>query len=191
MKKRLTNGNKKVEALLFSLPPVTSCMNHASCASTCYAVKSYKQYPSVRNLWDSNMSLATNNLWSLYGDIVAQLSKTKKTVVRIHQSGDFIGQQYLNMWAKIAQEFKHIMFYGYTKVDNILDFGPLDTLSNVNIIRSLIGGKRNYGSLSYVSKLAADTGAVICPATNGQDVRCGETCFKCMDKDAKVVFVQH
>ena len=191
MKKRLTNGNKKVEALLFSLPPITSCLNHKSCASTCYAVKSYKQYPSVRNLWDSNLDLVNSNLWGLYDDLVAQLSTTKKVIVRIHQSGDFLTQSYLNMWAKIAKMFKHITFYGYTKVDNILDFSPLDSLGNVNIIRSMINGKRNYGSTSYVTKLASEEGAVICPATAGEDVRCGETCFKCMDKGTKVVFVQH
>ena len=190
-KKRLTNGNKKVKALLFSMSPITSCLNSTSCASTCYAVKAYKQYPNVKLLWDSNLDLAKNDLFSLYDDICKQLDNTKQTIVRIHQSGDFISQEYLNMWIDIAKRYPHIMFYGYTKVDHILDFNTMDTLPNVNIIRSMINGKRNYGSISYVTKLATEYNAVICPATNGEDVKCGESCFKCMEKDTKVVFVQH
>ena len=191
MRKRLTNGNKKVKALLFSLPPVEACLNHKSCATTCYAVKSYRQYPSVKALWDNNMLHAKTDLFTLYDELCDQLSKTKQTIVRIHQSGDFISQEYLNMWAQIAERFDNIAFYGYTKVDEILDFSPLDRLENVNIIRSMIDGKRNYGSESYVTNLAEEYGAEICPATQGQDVKCGETCFKCMEPNKKIVFVQH
>lgn len=191
MKKRLTNGNKKVNALLFSLPPIQSCMNHSTCAATCYAVKSYRQYPSVRALWDSNLQLARDNLWELYDSIKAQLLKTKQTIVRIHQSGDFISQAYLDMWCVIAREFPDITFYGYTKVDKLLDFSRFDSLGNTNMIRSMIDGNRNYGDLDYISSLATKYNAELCPATMGEDVKCGTSCFKCMVPNTKVVFLQH
>lgn len=191
MRKRLTNGNKKVEALLFSLPPVKSCLNHASCAAACYAVKAYKQYPSVRNLWDDNFDIAKNDLFKLYDDIVAQLKTTKKKIVRIHQSGDFFSQAYIQLWADIASNFPDVIFYGYTKVEKLLDISPLDKLPNVNIIRSMINGQKNFGDLNYITALATETGADFCPATMGENVRCGETCFKCMEKGAKIVFLQH
>ena len=191
MKRRLTNGNKKVKALLFSLPPIQSCMNHASCASTCYAVKAYKQYPSVKSLWDSNLEVARHNLWVLYDELRDQLLRTKQTIVRIHQSGDFISDAYIGMWVKLAEEFKHITFYGYTKVEKLLDISRLDALPNVNILRSMIDGNRNYGSMDYVSELSHKYNAEVCPATVGQEVKCGESCFKCMVPSTKVVFVQH
>lgn len=193
-KSRMTKGNVKVKALLFSLPPVQACLNHKSCASTCYAVKSYRQYPSVRNLWNDNMLLATTNLWSLYDDLRTQLKTTKQNIVRIHQSGDFISQAYVDMWATIATEFPNVLFYAYTKVDHLFDFSRFEALPNTNLITSMINGQRNYGSLSYVTKLASDTGAIVCPATHGENkdsVKCGLTCFHCMTKGAKVTFVQH
>ena len=192
---RLTKGNKKVKALLFSLPPITSCLNSKSCASTCYAVKAYKQYPSVRNLWDDNLRLVTNSLFELYDDLDNQLSKAKDgTIVRIHQSGDFLTQEYINMWVQLISKYNNIIFYGYTKVDKILDITPLDKLVNCNIIRSMYDNNRNYGSVSYVHNMAAKYDGTVCPATYGinkDDVKCGVNCFKCMEKDSKVFFVQH
>jgi len=193
-RKRLTSGNMKVKALLFSLPPIISCLNCSSCKSTCYAVKSYRQYPAVRNLWDDNLYLAQTDLWTLYNDLRAQLKKTKQKYVRIHQSGDFISQQYVGMWRTLAKEHKHLIFYYYTKVDHLLDLTELAALPNVCGIDSLLNGKRNYGALKYVTALAKETGAVICPATHGEDkkeVKCGVNCTACMVKGAKVVFVQH
>lgn len=192
-RKRLTNNNKKVKALLFSMPPVESCLNHKSCASTCYAIKAYRQYPPTKALWDNNLDLAKNDLESLHRDLMQQLKHTRQKTVRIHQSGDFISQDYINVWAMVASSYPNISFYGYTKVDHILDLSILDMLPNVNIIRSMINGKRNYGSLNYVTKLSQDTGAIICPATmkGGDDIKCGLHCFECMDPKTKVVFVQH
>lgn len=190
-KKRLTNGNKKVEALLFSMAPIKSCLNCSDCAKTCYATKAYKQYPSVKALWDANLELARNDLWALYDDLRAQLSKTKKRIVRIHQSGDFISQAYLDMWVTLAKEFTDITFYGYTKVDHLFDFSGFDALPNTNMIRSMINGKVNFGDMDYITELAAETGAEICPATIGQNVRCGVDCFKCMVPSTSVVFLQH
>ena len=57
--------------------------------------------------------------------IESELSNPKswfENVVRIHSSGDFINQNYLNMWCNIAKKFPHFKFYAYTKVNNILDF---------------------------------------------------------------------
>lgn len=193
LKKRLTNGNKKVKALLFSLSPVISCLNCKSCASTCYAVKSYRQYPNVKALWDSNLELAREDLGKLRLELSDQLSRTKQTIVRIHQSGDFISQDYIDMWISISIEFPNIMFYGYTKVDKLFDFTVVDVLPNMNIIRSMVNGKRNYGSMDYISKLVEEEGVELCPATlpGGESIKCGVSCFKCMEKGTKVAFLQH
>lgn len=195
----LTNSNKKVKAYLFSLPPVQSCLNHKSCASTCYAVKSYRQYPSCKALWDYNYTLARTNLKELYRRLDNELSKIDKSkgsikTIRIHQSGDFISDAYIDIWYNLAIKYPNLTFYGYTKVDKLLNVDKLNTLHNVNIIKSVLNGKRNYGSVSYVKKLVKDEGAVICDATYGEDkdtVKCGVTCNKCMVPGTKVVFVQH
>ena len=190
-RKRLTRGNKKVDGLLFSLPPIKACLNCSSCASACYAVKSFRQYPSVRNLWEDNHRLAKHGLGELYSDLVDQLAKEKQDLVRVHQSGDFISQDYVSMWEVIARKFKNKLFYAYTKVDHLLDLSYLEALPNFVLISSFIDGKRNFGSRAYVDELVKDHGAVICPATLGEDVKCGSGCRLCMVKGVKVAFVEH
>ena len=192
MKNRLTNKNKKVQAWLFSLPPIKSCLSHKECAKNCYAVKSYRQYPPVRDLWDNNLNLAKSNLFELYDDIVRQLKTIKKRkIVRIHQSGDFISQEYVNLWETIAKEFPDFIFYGYTKVSKILDISKLDSLPNVNIIDSYVNGKLNFGDLEYVTKISEEEGCVICPATLTKDTyKCGGNCSHCFT-NKNVVFKIH
>ena len=196
----MTDSNVKVKAYLFSLPPIKSCLNCASCKTDCYATKAYNQYPSAKALWDFNFDLVQNDLPQLYSRLTKQLdkivaSKTSKKVVRIHQSGDFYTQAYLDMWASIASKYPSIKFYGYTKVDKILDFAAFEALPNVAVVRSLIDGKyRNYGTIDYVQRMKHKVFAIVCPATYGEnkaDIKCGVQCGACINKGTKVLFVQH
>ena len=197
-KKRLTRGNIKVKAWMFSLPPIKSCLNCSSCASACYATKSYRQYPSVKALWNSNFNLVKQDMFKLYDDLDRQLNsiskRSKLKIVRIHQSGDFYNQTYVNMWYDLVSKYPNITFYGYTKVDKLLDISKLNSLTNCNIITSYVNDKLNFGTIDYVSELVKESNAIICPATYGDnkgDVKCGLTCFHCMNKDSSVAFVQH
>ena len=214
---RLTDSNKKVKGYLFSLPPVKSCLNCDSCKSSCYALKAYKQYPNVKNLWDSNFNLVKNNLKQLERDLTKQLTKISfqkkhKRVVRIHQSGDFYSTKYIKLWLKLAAKFNNILFYGYTKVENYNKefntlINQLSSLDNVNIIESFIKGtkRKNYGDFDYCQRVAEKTNAFICPVNKfneNQNIHCGidrdskynrnnatfcDYCFK----NNNVVFVQH
>ena len=188
----LKRGNKKLgkNILNFNLPPVKSCMNAESCKADCYAVKSYRMYPTVRNYQDIMQFFALNDLDTLQNKIESELSNPKKWfegVVRIHSSGDFITQNYLNMWIDISKKFPHIKFYAYTKVNNILNFS--NTPKNLNIINSFVNGKLNFGKLEYVKKLRAESKGIICPPTRGKDLTC-EECKYCFDKK-KPLFVIH
>lgn len=211
MKNRLTNGNVKVKAYLFSLPPVKSCLNSKTCKDSCYAVKSYKQYPSVKTLWDNNFDLVKHDLKTLKRDIINQCEKISKQanhkrVIRIHQSGDFYNQAYVNMWHDIAVLYPTITFYGYTKVEKILNLNDLRELNNVNIISSTINvngiERANFGTENYINYLKDNHGFKICPATYGENkenVKCGMNnpkdnkftmCDYCLSCD-KVAFLQH
>lgn len=216
-KKRMVDSNIKVKAWLFSMPPIESCLNNASCKSSCYAIKAYRQYPNVKALWGDNLDKAKNNLDQLYNDLDTQcqsISKQKKhkRVIRIHQSGDFISTEYINLWYKLALKYTNILFYGYTKVlkhnnDFNVSINKLHGLKNANIISSLIGdtNRKNYGSMEYCKKVSEKTGAVICPVNSeneNQNIHCGLAratkynkkgatfCDHCM-KNSNIVFVQH
>ena len=96
------------------------------------------------------------------------------------------------MWYMIAKEFPTIQFYGYTKVNKILDVQQLNRLDNVNIIDSLIDNMLNYGSLEYVQGLKKKYGTLICPASKSKlgDVKCGVECSYCFTKN-NVAFIIH
>jgi hypothetical protein len=59
--------------------------------------------------------------------------KQKKfTHVRIHESGDFYNQAYVNKWVEIVKHFPNLQFLAYTK-SNHLDFTELAAQPNVII----------------------------------------------------------
>ena len=187
----LQPGNAKLKNMLvYSHTPIKGCLDCSSCADTCYAVKSYKQYPNVRTAWDRNLDMIKNDIESFKVNITLQLLKTRKSVVRIHASGDFISQDYVNAWYEIAKEFKDINFYTYTKSLDRFDFTELNSLSNVNIIDSFIDGKLNYGDDNHVQDLIDNHGAFLCPATVDKTVKCGEGCNYCVTEN-RVCFKQH
>lgn len=190
--KILQNGNAKLKNMLvYSHTPVKGCLDCSSCADSCYAIKSYRQYPNVKKAWDRNLEMVRNDLSMFKVSIVKQLKNTRQRTVRIHSSGDFISQEYIEAWAEIAAAYPHINFYTYTKSEHRFDFSALSKLSNVNIISSILpNGNKNYGSLEYCTEAAAAYGSFICPATTQKGIKCGEHCDYCVS-NKNVVFVEH
>lgn len=190
--KRLVRGNSKlVNILIFDLPAGKSCLNCSDCKDKCYAMKAQQQYVDTRILRDTNFFMYANNPELLKELIVEQLSGTKITTVRIHSSGDFFSQSYIEFWDEIIGMFPNIKFYAYTKVENLLNFSEIEKNDNFNLIRSLINGKLNFGSLEYCKELKSVYGAYICPATKkGSDVKCGKECSYCIS-NKNVCFIEH
>lgn len=190
-KNRLVKGNSKLHnILIFDLPSVKTCLNCSDCKDSCYAKKAEIQYVDTELFRNINYSLCLNNPDLLHKLIVEQLTTTKCTVVRIHSSGDFFSQSYVDFWANIVKQFSNIKFYVYTKVDSILDFTAIKKNTNFNLISSFINGKLNFGTIEYCNELKRDYKAFICPVTSGTDVKCGLGCKYCITKN-NVCFVQH
>ena len=190
--KILQNGNAKLKNMLvYSHTPIKGCLDCSSCASTCYAVKSYRQYPNVKTAWDRNLDLVKNDLTTFKINIVKQLKHTRQKTVRIHSSGDFISQDYVDAWAEIAEAYPNINFYTYTKSMDRFNFKTILKLPNVNIINSILpNGNKNYGSLEYCEEAKNNFNSFICPATTNKNVKCGQECSYCVT-DNNVVFVEH
>ena len=194
----MTEGNMKIDkrVLIFNLPPIKSCPNCQSCRDTCYAVPAYRQYPYVWEMYDANFKLAQNDRRSLVWYIERQLEQKKKSrrglvAVRVHSSGDFFSQDYVDMWAEIARRHPDVKFYAYTKADKALDMAPLDELPNFNVIRSMVAGKwRNYGAPKYIEKVkTANPDAVICPAIGHPDIHCGNQCNYCIEGSKPLFYI--
>lgn len=91
----------------------------------CFAANQEMQYDEVRNKRWSNFDLLKMSEKSGGSDAMADLiirsieyefdSSGKKNEVRIHESGDFYNQKYLDAWVKVAKSMPNVLFYAYSK----------------------------------------------------------------------------
>lgn len=195
---RMTNGNLKLadSILIFDTTAGTSGTCSCDCKG-CYAKKSQNRYPMTRLFRGVNTYLAKNHIDVLEKVLCDQISKSVKTkAVRLHSSGDFFSQEYVNMWNRIVKKYPNIKFYTYTKADS-LDFTEIESNSNFNLIRSVAVNidcetVYNFGDKEHIKKLT-DNGYFLCPATiEGADIKkvCGNKCHYCIT-GKKVCFNIH
>ena len=183
----LTRGNHKLSSntLIFNLPAIPEVCGRI--CPGCYAIKAQRVYPAV--LPSRMQKLAASRLDTFSTAILKELANAKKPFkyVRIHESGEFTTQSYLDAWHKIATKWPSATFYAYTKKLKILDFSEIRKLPNVVVIDSLQSGGLNYGSLEH-----CPPGMPICEY--GAAVQCGEDCTYCMTKEAQergIWFIKH
>lgn len=188
-------GNSKLgdNIAIFNLLAVHSCMNCKDCAKSCYALKSQKQYPSVFDKRAIYTYLARNHVNILFELLDNNLNRLlgKIKYVRIHESGDFLSQEYIDLWERLIKKYPSIVFYTYTKVDKIFDFSGLKSLPNFNLVNSVLpDGSINFGNEEYCTEKATKFNYIICPNRKGHKVHCGTECTACM-RNHNVVFLQH
>ena len=188
MNKLIQKGNSKlVDMYMFNIPA-----NKEVCGRECkgcYAIKEQNRYPSVTPARESRYQATFQP--DFVSRIVKELNavKTPFKYFRIHASGEFYSQLYIDNWYKIASKLPNITFYAYTKRLREFDFTALKSLPNVIVIDSF-----HYGGLNYGKKDKAPSNAFVCPHQKGASVVCGKDCTHCMQKSAQEIgvwFVQH
>lgn len=131
-------GNHKLPDSIgiFNLPHRTTCPGATPwCKQFCYARKAERMYKQVLPYRELNYKLSKSpNFVSM---INKELSTARKKFVRIHESGDFYNQAYLDKWTAICKANPHIQFTFYTKSFHLLDFSKIKRLKNVNAFASL------------------------------------------------------
>ena len=114
----LSNGNRRMDIPTFSLPTGASCPGATiSCSRWCYAKKAERLWKNVmpsrvRNLNDSKRETFVN-------EMSKEISKNKSFYIRIHESGDFYSQRYLEKWFEICRRFPEKKFLAYTQSYNL------------------------------------------------------------------------
>lgn len=185
----LQKGNSKLgkDMLMFNIPASKQICGRL--CPGCYAYREQQRYPRALSARQSRYEA------SLQLDFVSRIRKeinslkTKPKYVRIHASGEFYSQVYLDNWTWIVKSFPEITFYLYTKRKKDFDFSRLEKLSNAIVINSFHFGGLNYGSIEN-----APEGAFICPHQKRTSVQCGKDCTYCMKKEAQsngVFFIKH
>lgn len=177
LSKLLKYENAKLkQQFIFNLPATKQVCGRV--CPGCYAIKAQVRFPKTVLASRERLFVASNSD-TFVPTIISELQSTRRAArtVRIHESGEFHSQEYLNKWEEIALACPDFTFYAFTKRKRDFDFSKLTALPNVSIIDSLHFGRLNYG-------LASETpsGAFVCPATATKDVVCGVTCRYCMTK---------
>jgi hypothetical protein len=187
----IQKGNAKLIAsdmMMFNLPAGKEVCGRA--CEGCYALKEQRIYPNV--LPARQERLEASKSATFVATVHQELSKIKKRpkYFRVHASGEFYSQDYINAWTELAKMNSDITFYAYTKRIKTFDFSALQALPNFIIIDSLF-----FKGLNYGPKDSAPSGAFLCPDQKGADVNCGVQCTWCMTKgcaDTKGVwFIKH
>lgn len=121
---QISCGNRKMLAGygIFNLPAVTTCPNSTPlCRKLCYARKAERVYSSVLDRRQTNFKASQEaDFMPIMIDLINQLAneKTFNGKFRIHESGDFYNQLYLDNWLEIARNFPAIEFLAFTKSIN-------------------------------------------------------------------------
>lgn len=185
--KLIQKGNAKLHNMYMFNLPATPVVCKRICPG-CYAAREQTRFPVVLKARESRYAASLSSTFT--ATIIKELSslKTKPKYFRIHASGEFYSQEYIDAWVEIASAFPNIIFYAYTKRLAHFDFSNINALPNFVLINSLHFKGLNYGPLSSVP-----TDAFICPSHTG--ATCGESCTWCQTKgqaDVKGVwFIKH
>ncbi len=150
-----TSGNGFGRVIGYGIPPdfdfevdgsnFNTCPGALACRAVCYAKQGAYNWPATKAA--RQRALESTLSQSFVDDAVADLKRMRGVgVVRIHDSGDFYSQTYLDKWVAIARAFPNIIFYAYTK-SVTLDFTGIP--ENFRVTFSL-GGK--YDSQVDLSK---------------------------------------
>lgn len=125
----------------FSLPAGFTCPMAGACAKFCYAKKGCYCFKQPKAFHQSNYELS---LAEGFTNVINAEIKRRRSIkaIRIHDSGDFYSQEYLNKWVAVMKANPSIKFYTYTKSLH-LDWSEALSLPNFKRIQSE-GGKLDH-----------------------------------------------
>lgn len=94
-----------------------TCPSAGICRHVCYARHGTYTWPVVRSKHEANLMFVLDDLPGWKNAMTAELStpKFRGAWVRIHDSGDFHSDDYLQAWLDICRARPDTNFYAYTK----------------------------------------------------------------------------
>lgn len=200
--KLLSKGNSKLADHVGTFSIIASKEVCGRECPGCYAIAEQKRWKgTVVKGRNNRLDISKSDLF--VDQMITEIKKSKFKYIRLHGSGEFYSQEYINKWVEIAKEIykfnPNIIFYTYTKRKNDYDFSIIENLDNFIIHNSIVEDDNrsyiNYGTLEYLNKIKRDT--FICPVTTMDeklDKQCGNSCTWCMEpcnKGTSIVFKVH
>lgn len=117
----------------------STCPNAAACAKGCYATMGAYTFSNVAKVFEKRLKLALSPKFTLI--INSEIKRRGIKRLRIHDSGDFFNEEYLNKWISIIKANPNTQFYAYTKMVSVFKQYHQDGLipSNFTVIYSYGG----------------------------------------------------
>jgi len=148
-KLKRTEGHIEGRIRSFNLPAwksedgFTVCPGAGSCRAFCYARKGWFGMSWVKKPREHNLQLLRacgDDVAGLAAKLSEGLASLPKTVttIRLHDSGDFYSQPYLEAWLSVIRDHPHLTFYTFTK--SVLFFKGVQLPENFKVTYSE-GGK--------------------------------------------------
>jgi hypothetical protein len=195
-------NNKKLgkKVATFNLPSKVTCPGRTKeCELICYAKKAEQCYKTALDSRKRNLKESKKK--TFVSSALKELEKI--TMVRVHESGDFYNQEYLDKWKEIWTNCPDTKFLAFTKSFH-LDFGELP--ENVSIycsidsttIKTPLEGLPK--ALTVMKRENVPNGYRYCwPIGKKEDGTkdlnhyhiCGDKCMLCWDNKVDVAWSKH
>jgi len=192
MKNLVIKGNMKLGPAVgvFNIPPISTCKPSKWCAKNCYARHGKHGLPNVKN--GSNWRLRESKKKDFVERMVKEI-KGKWKYFRIHASGDFYSDDYVDKWIEIIKQCDDTIFLAFTKRDDLKDsLKKLEKLKNVRIRDSLdpsrtkpVTGLKSFAAIDNYWYDFSKKGMVDCGSG------CEPCGYKCWTTTKNIVLHEH
>ena len=204
----ISNGNLRMKIPTFSLPAIKTCPNSTSlCKKYCYARKSERVWKNVLRSRYNNFKLSKQNAFidmilkeeTFTMKMIKNIGKRNIKHFRIHESGDFYSQKYLEKWFDICRVFNGIKFLAYTQMYNLnWKEKPKNMIVYWTVWPDTDKSKIPKGLRAYViddgkgklPKYTINKKIKICAKGKGNNLTC-DKCLYCYKGSGDVVFKIH
>jgi Gene product 88 len=91
-----------------------TCPNAGACAKGCYALAGAYRFSNVAKTFEARLAVTLSN--DFVDAMLKEIDDCRAERIRIHDSGDFYSEEYLDKWIKIMIASPNVEFYAYTKM---------------------------------------------------------------------------
>ena len=180
---------------VFNLPQGKTCPGATElCRKICYAAKAERMYPQAAAMRARNLreTKEASFVVEMIEELDYLIRQRNLKYVRVHESGDFYNQTYLDKWIEIAREEPEITFLAYTKSFNLnFDKYP-DNMKIYASTDSTSEKLRGTGPFAHIVQKGEQIpkGYVTCQPAHDKHY-CGADCTTCFQGKSNVYFPQH
>jgi len=191
---------------IFNLPWKKTCPGATKeCKKICYARKR-EWFKNIKNYRERNYEASKRDDFEMklrYEMLKLREKRRMGNYFRIHESGDFYNQKYLNAWIRIANANSDVTFLAFTRSFK-LDFSkrPSNFIVYYSVDKSSINSLRGRRLIGRIidNKNEVPQGYRYCwPVGKNENGRidsshyhrCGVSCKNCWEGKSNVAFLKH